>query len=276
MGARSSLEAALALAVRGFSIIPVPRRFYLDPDTGEMVGGKKPDIPWRVYQERRATEREIRAWFRRDQNIGVVTGAVSGVVVVDADSPAALAWLVRHLPYTPWQTRTAKGFHLYYRHPGSEVRNRARLDTRGGRVEVDVRGDGGYVVGPGSVHATGALYEFAGDWSRPDIPMFSPDWIAKPPRPAPRPTELRPTGDVVTRARRYLAAIPRPEIGSGSDAAVLYAACRLVRGFALSESEATSLLWEWCGSRPGWSHEWVSRKARNAASYGDEPVGALR
>jgi hypothetical protein len=153
MSAASSLEAALALAARGFSIIPVPRP-QRDSASGEMVGGKIPDIKWGAFQERRAAEREIRAWFGRDQNIGIVTGAISGVVVVDADSPAALTWIVRNLPRTPWQTRTAKGFHLYYRHPGTEVRNRARLETRDGRVAVDVRGDGGFVVGPGSLHAS--------------------------------------------------------------------------------------------------------------------------
>lgn len=50
------------------------------------------------------------------------------------------------------------------------------------------------------------------------------------------------TGGVVERARRYLAAIPQPEIGSGSDTATLYAACRLVRGFGLSPDAAEALL----------------------------------
>ncbi len=35
------------------------------------------------------------------QNIALITGPVSGVVVVDADSTDALNWIRRRLPYTP-------------------------------------------------------------------------------------------------------------------------------------------------------------------------------
>lgn len=162
---------ALALWRRRLSVIPVPR-----PD-GDKFDGKVPAIPWREYQVRRPTEGEIRAWFSgAPMNLAIVTGAVSGVVVVDADSPDALRWCVRLLPYTPWQTRTAKGWHLYYRHSGARVRNRARIETRDGRLAIDVRGDGGYVIGPGSVHDSGVLYEAAGDWSetRDRLPAFDP------------------------------------------------------------------------------------------------------
>jgi hypothetical protein len=78
------------------------------------------------------------------------------------------------------------------------------------------------------------------------------------------------------RANRYLAAIAPPEIGQGSDAAVLYAACRLVRGFGLAPSDAEMLLWEWAGGRPGWTREWIAEKVAHAEQYGTEPVGALR
>lgn len=86
----------------------------------------------------------------------------------------------------------------------------------------------------------------------------------------------RPTGNLFARARAYLVTIPRPEIGQGSDAATLYAACRLVRGFGLCAVDAESLLWEWAGGRPGWTCEWVARKVAHAERYGTEPIGALR
>jgi hypothetical protein len=203
------------------------------------------------------------------------------VVVVDADSRDGLRWATAHLPYTPWQTKTSRGFHLFYRWPGQPVRNQARLQTADGQLAIDVRGDGGYVVGPGSLHASGARYEYAGDWTRSNVPRFWPGWLAREERrPATtRSTPIqpaRPAGDVIDRARHYLGSIPRPEIGKGSDQAVLYAACKLVRGFALSDSDAVALLWEWAGGRPGWTHEWVARKVANAQQYGTEPVGALR
>ena len=69
---------------------------------------------------------------------------------------------------------------------------------------------------------------------------------------------------------------PGARIGEGSDAATLYAACRLVRGFALTEAEASTLVWEWAGGRDGWTREWVEQKVANALEYGDEEIGGLR
>ena len=62
---------------------------------------------------------------------------------------------------------------------------------------------------------------------------------------------------------------------SGSDADTLYAACRLVRGFALSLVDAEDLLWEWAGGRPGWTREWVAQKVAHAERYGTEAIGSL-
>jgi hypothetical protein len=265
------LEHALTLWRRGFNVIPVPR-----PDSRH--DGKVPVIAWKRYQTERVTEAEITAWFGGEpQNLAIITGAVSNLVVVDADSRDGLRWAVRRLSYTPWQVRTSRGFHLYFRHPGVTVRNRAKLDTRDGRISVDVRGDGGYAIGPGSVHRSGVVYAEAGDWSRDDVPTFWPGWLARPVQ-TPYSSAWRPapSGDLVERARKYLAAIPRPEIGAGSDVATLSAACRLVRGFNLSEAEAVDLLWEWAGGRPGWTRDWIARKVQHAIRYGTEPIGGLR
>jgi hypothetical protein len=241
--------------------------------------GKVPALAWREYQTRLPTQKEIYEWFgAAAMNLAVITGAISGVVVIDADEPEALRWLVRRLPYTPWQTKTARGFHLYYRHPGVRVPNRARLETREGKLKIDVRGDGGYVIAPGSIHASGAEYLEGGDWSEPRerVRVFWPGWLARPERRATPVKTPHPTGEAFARARAYLAAIPRPEIYHGSDAATLYAACRLVRGFGLCAVEAEALLWEWAGGRAGWTREWVARKVAHAQRYGTEPIGALR
>ena len=214
-------------------------------------------------------------------NIAIVTGTISGVVVVDADWAEAMRWC-GHLPPTPWQTRTGRGgYHLWYRHPGDIVANKTKLRTREGKLAIDVRGDGGFVIAPGSIHASGAEYVEAGDWTVPvsEVPIFERAWIVAPTLPAPRPRQATPrftsAGDVVARARAYLAAIPQPEIGHGSDAQTLYAACRLVRGFGLSEGDAEALMWEWVGGRAGWTPEWVAAKVANASRYGTESIGAL-
>jgi hypothetical protein len=278
------LETARAFLARGLSVIPIPRpRPGVPPNTpGD---GKTAAIKWKDYQTRRPTDDELVAWFGGEpMNLAVVTGEVSGLVVIDADDGDALAWCTRELPPTPWQSKTGKGVHLWYdRPPGVRVPNRVRIETREGRWALDVRGDGGYVIAPPSVHANGAVYRFAGDWREPRerIPRFSPAWLERPDRPlsAPAlapPASARRSTDVLDRARRYLSAIPRPAIGAGSDAATLYAACRLVKGFALSPVDAETLLWEWCGGRAGWTREWVTQKVAHAERYGTEPYGALR
>src|SRR5436309_2225425 len=100
---------AQRLASIGFSVIP--------------VNGKLPAIKWKAFQSARASASNLRAWFGNgtEPNIGIVTGTVSGVVVVDTDSVQAEAWAVTHLPATPMMCRTAKGVHRYYRHPGGTV-----------------------------------------------------------------------------------------------------------------------------------------------------------
>jgi hypothetical protein len=274
------LTTARRLAALGLCVIPVPRPRPGVP-AGTLGDGKVPARPWGPYQRRRPTDAELVAWFAgQPMNLAVVTGAISSIIVIDADDPLALRWCTTHLPYTPWQTQTARGYHLWYRYPSVHVGNRTRLELSEGRLEIDVRGDGGYVIAPGSVHASGAAYQFCGQWTRPreDVPIFWPGWLERRPPHSPTrsPRPPRPTGELIERARRYLIAIPRPVIGYGSDVAVLSAACRLVRGFALSPAQAETLLWEWAGGRPGWTRDWIVTKVESAERYGTEPIGGLR
>ena len=139
-----SYEAALDLVGKqGFSVIPLRR-------------DKKPLLVWQEFQTRLPSDEELEEWFLRrwpDANLGIVTGALSGLVVVDADGEAGLAWMKRHLPVTGVYVRTGRGWHGYFRHPGGTVRNRGRIAP-----EVDIRADGGYVVAPPSLHACGTAY----------------------------------------------------------------------------------------------------------------------
>ena len=62
------------------------------------------------------------------------------------------------------QVRTAKGLHLYYRYTGARaMRNTVKVKFHGEPLAIDVRAEGGYVVGPGSVHPTGFVYTREGN-----------------------------------------------------------------------------------------------------------------
>lgn len=144
------LEAALAYAARGWSVIPMQPQ------------GKRPLVVWRPFQQHAASLEQIGHWFRRwpDANVGVVTGAVSGLVVVDVDlahggpqSVAALEAVHGLLPPTVEAITGGGGRHLYYAHPGRPVGNRVGL-----RPGIDVRADGGCVVAPPSLHPSGRHY----------------------------------------------------------------------------------------------------------------------
>lgn len=251
----TSAGLALSLWQLGLSVIPVPR-------PSDHHDGKRPIIAWKQYQQRRPTWDELASWFagRVPQNLAVITGAVSGVVVVDVDSPEAAPWVREHLRRTPWIVRTARGWHLYYRHPGAHVGNRAHLEG----IKLDVRGDGGFVVGPGSVHASGHVYRRQGDWSVPvaELPVFDVSLLARrrelatgaPPAPPP---------DAAEKARRYLKRIPPPVEGQGSDLLTFRTASLLMRKIGLAPPDVVPLLAEWA---PAFDRWWIRRKVASAAA----------
>jgi KaiC/GvpD/RAD55 family RecA-like ATPase len=86
-----------------------------------------------------------------DVNVGIDCGK-SGLVVIDEDEPDAVEKWLGYVPET-YTVQTAKGRHFYFYALGARLKNRVRLAPG-----VDVRADGGYVVGAGSVHPTGVKY----------------------------------------------------------------------------------------------------------------------
>ncbi|MEZ5695907.1 MAG: bifunctional DNA primase/polymerase [Sphingomonadaceae bacterium] len=119
-------------------------------------GQKKANMPWKHFQSERPTEQQIEDWQGAEANVAIVTGAVSNLFVLDVDSQEAQTLVDGlDLPVTP-TVRTAKGRHYLFRNPPFELRNKVRLQG----VELDVRGEGGYIVGAGSLHPSGCFYEW--------------------------------------------------------------------------------------------------------------------
>ncbi len=111
-----------------------------------------------------------------DCNYAVITGMACGFVVIDADDDKA-AYQVEG--WAPWvfTVRTSRGVHFYAKHPfAGEIGNRA-----GVLPGIDLRGDGGYVVGPGSIHPSGKVYEALSlyEWKEGLrlSPTFNPSWF---------------------------------------------------------------------------------------------------
>jgi hypothetical protein len=93
--------------------------------------------------------------------------------VADSDSPETEAWVAAHLPPTPFQVRTARGLHRYYRLVW-DAPHFFHRDTH----TIEFRHRGQYVVGPGSVRPNGAAYMAAPwSWNINDVPFFPKDFL---------------------------------------------------------------------------------------------------
>lgn len=157
--------AARKYAERGWCVFP------LKP------GGKTPRTR-RGFKEATTDREQITEWWNayRSANIGMATGAVSGVVVLDVDTKKgqpglqSLAELeAEHGPMATLRARTPSGgLHLFFRAPASGVGCKA-----GFLPGLDFRGDGGYiVVAPSRI--SGKEY----CWENPNVePAEMPDWL---------------------------------------------------------------------------------------------------
>jgi hypothetical protein len=69
-------DAAIDYAKRGFSVIPIKCK------------DKKPLIAWEQFQHRLVTEAEVKTWYLAwpEANVGIITGEISGLVVIDLDN----------------------------------------------------------------------------------------------------------------------------------------------------------------------------------------------
>ncbi len=148
----NTYESARKYREVGFS--PIPLR------------GKHPIFPWKEYQEGVADNSELFEWFcdRPDVNVGLVTGGVSGgLLVLDWDDlPAFDSWAAEHPELANTKTvMTGKGgHHLYFRLPNGDGLTTQPFSYGGGHAG-EIRYEGGVVVAPPSTHPeTGKRYRW--------------------------------------------------------------------------------------------------------------------
>lgn len=150
MMANSVLAQANEYIDQGWSILPVK------------PSEKRPYMTnWLQYQHTKATKEMANSWFTSltGAGVGMVTGRISGVVVLDVESYCSIPIdeLLRRYP-TQMISRTGTGgYHLFYLYPNgiSKIANRVGIFEG-----ADIRADGGFIVLPPTRHPNGKLYEW--------------------------------------------------------------------------------------------------------------------
>ncbi len=166
----SLMWQALSLARLGWPIIPL----HYCTSSGTCSCGKEscPSVakhPLTISGCKDATTDPVSicSWWQKWPlaNVGVGTGSPSGLIVVDIDprhggDKSWQAFQTRNsIPKTQTVRTGGGGLHFYFKAPKQVIKNRANL-----LPGVDIRGEGGYVVAPPSVHKTGTIYSWDGDF----------------------------------------------------------------------------------------------------------------
>ena len=128
-----------------FSLIPVKK-------------DKKPYIKWEAYQKERPTIEEINDWWQKwpEASIGIVTGKLSGITVIDIDSEKGNRAIEQYIPdnlITP-TAKSPKGKHLYFEYKEGISNATGFLD------DCDIRSEGGYIIAPPSSNGQGKAYQW--------------------------------------------------------------------------------------------------------------------
>jgi hypothetical protein len=173
-------DEILAAAARGWKVFPI------------LAGTKdRPLVKWGTSEPASSDVDQITSWANRwpGCNWGVATGQRSGIFGIDLDSADALIWSVTNdLPMSGYQVKSGKdspfASHLYFRQPAG-----VRIKTSQGELApgVDVRGDGGMLVIPPSIHpASGNRYSIVWDGEAVEAPQWLIDLVkdTRPERPA--------------------------------------------------------------------------------------------
>ena len=199
-------RAAFRLAMKGIPVFP------LKPGT------KEPAVSGGLHAATSDPD-AVRAWWNKwpDANLSIPTGPHTNVWVLDIDGAEGEASLSRlegehgPLPDTSGTVTGTGGRHLYFAWPtdGPEIRNSAGRIGQG----LDVRGAGGSIIVPPSIHPNGRPYRWTGtDRGFADAPAWLVE-VAAPPPPArtdPSPVD----GDI----SRYAAAAITDELNRLAEA----------------------------------------------------------
>jgi len=122
-----------------------------------LLSKTKKSIPqWERYQQEKANKQTICDWWKKspNANIAIVTGKISNLAVVDVDKGANINNLT--LPPTAMVQTGGEGWHHYYKYPANKkIASKIAILPK-----IDIKADGGYVIAPPSIHASGKIYRW--------------------------------------------------------------------------------------------------------------------
>lgn len=189
------LDQALAYAARGWHVLAL----HSVRNDGTCTCGRD-DCPSPAKHPRTRNglkdattdETTIRTWWARwaDANVGIRTGEISGLYVIDVDPAHGgeqtledLEQSYSRLPAGPRALTGGDGMHILFAHPGGTWANTAGRSGLG--PGIDTRGDGGYIVAPPSLHISGQRYEWLDETSPlPALPGWAVQLLRKDEAPA--------------------------------------------------------------------------------------------
>ncbi len=272
-------DTALRLCAAGLPIIPL-----YGPNEGiELHRGKKPRP--NGWQTKALTLDELARWWAQypDSNLGLVTGALSGIVGIDVDlRNGGDAWRqenkerIRALGPDLGIEKTGNGWRLWFRHPGGWIKSLTGKNGIAPGVEL-LADDGHQMVVSPSIHKTGFVYRWLSGLppeDQRDYGVALPEWIAVPGVAPVRKTRQRDETTAYTDSPAAIA-LCRERLmqregaveGAGGDDATV-AAARVGRDHGLSPATFLPLLMEWNATcLPPWDAGELETKMHNAYRY---------
>jgi putative DNA primase/helicase len=225
--ASRELRSALSYASLGWRVLPLHT-----PDAAGACSCRRRDCPKPGKHPRTRREGDVviggvhdassssevvSSWWRMwpDANVGLATGEL---IVIDVDGALGEASLQRlqdehgALPGT-LEATSGRGRHLYFSDPSEQLGN--SVGRLGGGL--DVRGSGGYIVAPPSLHADGHRYRWRTRRRPAALPLWVAELLTEPPARAAR-TVPPPPAAAGDRRRRYFTAALRTELAEVASA----------------------------------------------------------
>jgi putative DNA primase/helicase len=234
------LQSAIHLLNLGYSVVP----------SGSGPKGKYPLVKWKEFQKRLPTEAELERWQDSlyPRLWGVITGEVSGIVVIDTDDTKARS-ILEKTGLTP-HILTPRCANFWFRHPRHFVKTEAGI-----LPNLDIRGDKGFVNVVGT-RRDGGIYRIF-KWPTPEniypwecLPTAVMEAIKKPEKLELQPLFTRvdrqpvhqPVGEHAHLADLLLQRSIASAVDGTRNQTGLWLCCQLRdNGFAYSEAESVIL-----------------------------------